>query len=79
MPERRKRRRKFLDRFGECAIVSVIVAIIFVAIFALSWGVTIGIIKLITMCFNWKFSLLGATGVWLIIILFRGIFQQNKD
>lgn len=33
---------------------------------AVSWGITVVLVKLITMCFHMKFSLLTATGVWLI-------------
>lgn len=40
---------------------------------ALSWGMTIGIIALICLCFGLTFSLLKATGIWLILVLI-GLF-----
>lgn len=46
-------------------------ALIILAACALSWIVTCGIIKAITMCFGWTFSWAVATGVWLIICLVR--------
>ena len=42
--------------------------IAFVVYCGLSWLVTVGIIKLITLCFGWSFSLLTATGIWLILM-----------
>lgn len=40
-------------------------------IIGISWIGTCGIIKLITMCFGWKFRWSIATGIWLIIYLIR--------
>lgn len=48
-----------------------------VAIYALSWIVTCGIIKLITMCFGLVFSWGVATGVWLIWIMLKSLFSNN--
>lgn len=46
---------------------------------ALSWGVTVGIIKLITLCFGWEFSLLVATGVWLALLLIKWAVGGRKE
>ena len=48
-----------------------------VAIYALSWIVTCGIIKLITMCFGLVFSWGVATGIWLIWIMLKSLFSNN--
>ena len=46
----------------------------------LSLLVTAGVIKLITLCFGWSFSLLTATGIWLILALARSVFKsRNSD
>ena len=45
----------------------------------LSWIVTAGIIKLITLCFGWPFSLLTATGIWLILALARSVFKPGPS
>ena len=45
------------------------------AIFAFSWAVTCGIIKLITVCFGLKFSWKIATGIWLVMFLVKGVFS----
>lgn len=42
-----------------------------------SWLITCGIIKLITLCFGWKFKWSIATGIWLITIIARGIFKND--
>ena len=54
--------------------------IAFVVYCGLSRLVTVGIIKLITLCFGWSFSLLTATGIWLILALARSVFKsRNSD
>ena len=44
----------------------------------LSWGVTVGIIKLITLCFGLEFSLLIATGIWLVLALVGSFFKSKQ-
>jgi hypothetical protein len=46
-----------------------------VLMYAFSWLVTCGIIKLICLCFGLAFSWAIATGIWLIMILLRSIFS----
>lgn len=43
--------------------------------YGLSWIVTCGIIKLITMCFGLTFKWSIATGIWLIICILRSVFN----
>ena len=65
---------------GGCAVALVTITI-FVFTYGLSWIVTCGIVKLITMCFGWTFSWSIATGIWLIICILRLIFiitAKNK-
>lgn len=44
----------------------------------ISWIVTCGIVKLITMCFGLAFSWLWATGIWLTMILLSGVLCKSK-
>ena len=68
--------KKFVDRF--CDILPFLMPIILiVGGYALSWIVTCGLIKLITMCFGWTFSWGIATGGWLIGCLLKGIFSHK--
>lgn len=53
-------------------------ALIIVFGYALSWVFTIGIIKLITMCFSVGFSLPVATGIWLILRLLKPVFYKSE-
>lgn len=47
---------------------------------AISWGFNCGIIKLITLCFGWKFSFGVATGIWLIFVLLNWMRPKiNKE
>lgn len=52
--------------------------LIFLAALILSWLLTCGIIFLICLCFGWSYSSAIATGIWLIILLLKGIFS-HKD
>lgn len=47
------------------------------ATFAVSWIITCGIIKLITMCFGWTFNWLISTGIWLIMFLVGSVFNRT--
>lgn len=60
---------------------ALVVILILIAAYGLSWIVTCGIIKLITMCFGLTFKWSIATGIWLIICILRSIFNvtvKNK-
>ena len=58
--------------------INILIGIIFIILISgLSWLITCGIIKLITLCFGLTFSWTTATGIWLIMILLRGIFQAT--
>lgn len=62
-------------------ITGLVVILIVAALYGLSWIITCGIIKLITMCFGLTFKLSIATGIWLIICILRSIFNvtvKNK-
>lgn len=49
--------------------------LIMVVCYGLSWIITCGIIKLITMCFGLTFKWSIATGIWLVICILRSIFN----
>ena len=69
------------NKIAEGGTVALVVIGILVFAYGLSWIVTCGIIKLITMCFGWTFKWSIATGIWLIICIFRSIFNvtvKNK-
>jgi hypothetical protein len=51
------------------------ILILLTAIIA-SYFCTVGLIKLITLCFGLKFSWLVATGIWLSMFLLNSIFKQ---
>lgn len=70
---------KLLNKITKRVGSIIIGTLIFVAILAISWGFTIGIIALICLCFGCQFNLLIATGVWLVIILLRGIISAAKS
>ncbi len=60
------------------AAMGVIFAVlVFIALAAISWIATCGIIKLITLCFGWTFSWAWATGIWLVMFLLKNIFSHT--
>lgn len=62
--------KKFL-KTGLAVVVLVILC------YGISWIVTCGIIKLITLCFGLTFKWAIATGIWLIICILRSIFSNH--
>ena len=69
------------NKIAEGGVVALVVIGILVLAYGVSWIVTCGIIKLITMCFGWTFKWSIATGIWLIICILRSIFNvtvKNK-
>ena len=59
---------------------NVLLAILIItACVFLEWIITVGIIKLITMCFGWTFKWSVATGIWLIICILQSIFKNNVN
>lgn len=50
--------------------------LIFLIAIIVSYFCTVGLIKLITLCFGLKFSWLVATGIWLSMFLLNSIFKR---
>ena len=46
-------------------------------VLALSWGVTVGLVYLICLCFGLEWSWLIGTGVWLVFLILKSIFTAN--
>lgn len=57
----------------------ILVAVLALVIgYAISWGITVGVIKLITMCFSIGFSLPVATGIWMVLCLLKLVFHKSE-
>lgn len=54
---------------------ALMVILLLAICYAISWLITCGIIKLITICFGLTFSWAIATGIWLILCLLRSVFS----
>lgn len=63
------------NKLAKGGATAIVVILILAACYALSWIVTCGIIKLITMCFGLTFKWSIATGIWLVICILRSIFN----
>lgn len=56
-----------------------IAILIMLALYAISWIFTCGIIWLITLCFDIEFKLLAATGIWLILCILWPMFRGGNN
>lgn len=75
--EKAKNLKNKLTKCGTAAIcdtAAIIVILILAVCYGLSWIVTCGIIKLITMCFGLTFKWSIATGIWLVICILKSSF-----
>lgn len=69
-------RKKNLVRAG-WTIGCLTAILIYIAACTLSWIVTCGVFKLVTLCFGWEFTWGTATGVWLIMYLAKQVFSMG--
>ena len=64
-----------------CLIGALVILFMILIVGGISWILTCGIIKLITLCFGLTFSWAIATGIWLVLMLIGGgikITVNNK-
>lgn len=66
----------FKEKIAVGGITAIVVIVVFIVISGLSWIVTCGIIKLITVCFGLEFSWSVATGIWLVLFLLKSAFSK---
>ena len=69
----------FKEKIAVGGITAIVVMVVFLVILGLSWIVTCGIIKLITVCFGLEFSWAVATGIWLVLFLLKSVFSKIVD
>lgn len=62
-------------KIKEGGIAAVAVILILAAAYVFSWIVTCEIIKLITICFGLTFKWYIATGIWLVMVLLKMVFN----
>ena len=55
-----------------------IAAIILLCGYALSWTIIVGALWLISLCFGWQFNIAVATGIWLILCLWKLLTYKGK-
>lgn len=56
-------------------IAGIIIALTLALMLVMSWGVIAFFVWLITLCFGWEFSVLSATGIWLIVIFAARVYN----
>ena len=70
-----RNKKSLASKIAEGGITALVVILILVLLYGVSWIATCGIIKLITMCFGLTFKWSIATGIWLIICILKSIFN----
>lgn len=73
---KRKRTRIFKEGFGWGIVIGLLIVVF---LYALSWLLTCGLIKLITLCFGWTFKWSIATGIWLILCIIKTLLGSNNS
>ena len=68
--------KKIITTGGSALLLTIILLVV---AFGVSWIVTCGVIKLITLCFGWQFKWSIATGIWLVMCLARTVFKNNSS
>lgn len=63
--------KKFIKNFLEILLVVLVVLFIL----AVNWGVTVGVVYLVALCFGFKATLLVATGFWILVGYLRIVFS----
>lgn len=63
-----------VKRIIKSGLIGILVVVF---LYALSWILTCGVIKLITLCFGIQFKWLIATGIWTIMCVVESIFKRG--
>ena len=56
----------------------LIILLVLIIGYGLSWAVVVGAIKFITHCFGWRYSLAHSTGLWGILMLIWILAHPGK-
>jgi len=72
-------RRNLKNKIAEGGTVALIVIVVLALVCGVSWIVTCGVIKLITLCFGWTFKWGIATGIWLVLCLLGSVFGTKNS
>lgn len=75
----RKRSSDLKAKLAIGGIATLFVLLVSCFLLFCSWGIICLLIKAICFCFSLEFNLLVATGIWLILCIFRSILHQNKS
>lgn len=59
-------------------ITFIIGIVILMSSMFLDWLIATGLVKVLSLCFDFTFSFKVATGIWLVILILESIFRQKK-
>lgn len=72
-----RNKKSLINKITEGGTVALLIILILILSYGVSWIITCGVIKLITMCFGWTFKWSIATGIWLIMCLASTVFKTT--
>ena len=58
---------------------ALVKCIVLAVLYTLSWIISCGFFKLITLCFGWTFSWKVATGIWIIICFVKLLLARGAE
>ena len=80
IPIREKEKYNMSKKQIKAILITILTIVLLIVITGASWISTCGIIKLITMCFGWKFKWSIATGIWLVMFfIIKPLFRSAKS
>lgn len=59
-------------------ITFIVGIVILMSSIFLDWLIVAGVVKLLSLCFDFAFSFKVATGIWLVVLILKSIFKQKK-
>ena len=58
--------------------IGIIFILIILLSYGISWIITCGVVKLLSMCFGFVFTWQLATGIWIVLCLLRWVISAAK-
>lgn len=65
------------QKIAEGGIVTIVVIGMLLFAYGLSWIVTCGLIKIVCVCFAFKFTWKIATGIWIVLAILQSVFKTT--
>lgn len=68
-----------ISKLKDAGVAAALIVLIMIVACGISWACTCFLVWLITLCFGMEFSFAIGTGIWLLVILVRGVFSVTVN